>query len=1386
LAHVGRWQVWLLIIGLVWAWAPVTQAQLDSRDCLDAIQVCQNTYVQNTPPNGEGSDPDEIDGANSCLASGEINGAWYEFTIQSPGLLMFNIVPQFFFDDYDFGLYNLTTASCEDIRNIASLEVSCNYCGALGTTGINPGGTSNSQGAGGGCTLFNAPIPVQAGDRFVLYVSNFSGSIGGYTLDFSNSTATLFDNVPPGLESLQDTVACGTSTLNFRFDERIACNSGALANLTLLDPAGQSLSITALTSDLCAQGASAAQEFTLTLADPLSASGTYTLIATGGFLDACGNQLTTDTVTGLVNLSSGFLANAGPDQPLCDGQTQVQLQGSGTGPTGVALQYIWSPSTGLSDATIPNPVATITSGAAATYTLRVGDGQCFSPPDQVRIFSQPLPVGTINGATVVCQGRPSRLLGTGAERYRWFPFGIEADSLVFVPTDPATEVLMVPITAGCEGDTVRTTITLAPLPDPRFTIVPLNPCIGDTVIVSYNGTTDPDSALFFWSFGSAQILSGSGPGPWQIRWNLPIVADDIILDMTTGSNCTNKLTQTIEVRPRPTVDAGPNLDRCPNDPGVTLQGTAQGAAGCAILWTPSAGLSNASLLNPVASPSVTTTYYLQALCGACNSNIDSVTVLVLPQPIGFVNNPVERLCEGSAGIQLQAGAAGGMGRLRYRWDPALGLSNPFALQPIANPQVTTVYRLTVIDSMGCQSTPVPITVQVNPLPVANAGPDVGYCSDEPGVQLQPVLPGGVPGQFLYSWSPATGLSAPSSPAPFASPNQTTIYQLTITDVFSGCSSAATGLDTASTVTVSVLPRPVANAGPDRFLCPGDSVLIGDVPSGGSGYTYSWSPTTGLSNPTAARPAARPAATTTYFLTVSSFGCLSKADTVTVFVETAPTVAVARPFVETCGTDSVQLEAITTAGTGFSFRWTPATGLSDPTSRTPLARPSQTTVYQVVALRDGCASSAPAQVTVVVVAPPVVDADSLTTDNERRICQGQSLQLVPTIQTPDPFTVQWSSTDGPLPQPGQQRPVVQPSQTTKYYLTISTAYCTVIDSVTVEVLPAINATLTADTTTICQGQETVLRATGGVGSARFLWTPSTGLSATEGALIIARPDTTTTYTLIAREGGCADTLSVTINVNPTPTAALGQSAARGCGEVTVSFADSSQGATAWSWDFGDGTLSNQQNPSHTYTQPGVYTVRLRVIAPGRCIDEVLGTTEINLGEPLLADFATDFAWNDTLTLPGAVVKFVDLTTPNANAWLWQFGDGGSSTEQNPTYQYTQVGRFVVQLIVTNARGCTDTTRKGFVNVTSPLLDFYNVFTPNGDGLNDRFVIPYTGVEPYKLWIYDRWGHEVFSTTNSQEFWDGTYQNNGKPAPNGWYVFLLEIAGKPHRGQVTLLR
>ena len=148
----------------------------------------------------------------------------------------------------------------------------------------------------------------------------------------------------------------------------------------------------------------------------------------------------------------------------------------------------------------------------------------------------------------------------------------------------------------------------------------------------------------------------------------------------------------------------------------------------------------------------------------------------------------------------------------------------------------------------------------------------------------------------------------------------------------------------------------------------------------------------------------------------------------------------------------------------------------------------------------------------------------------------------------------------------------------------------------------------------------------------------------------------------------------------PLAAFEMSATTAAVGQAVSFTDASTlDPTSWSWSFGDGAASTQQSPTHTYAAPGMYTVSLTA-------SNAFGADTANRSLVVTAaPPAAAFTLSPEAPLSGKAVQFTDSSTGGPTSWLWSFGDGGTSTQQNPAHTYAAPGVYTVTLAASNAGG-----------------------------------------------------------------------------------------------------
>lgn len=253
----------------------------------------------------------------------------------------------------------------------------------------------------------------------------------------------------------------------------------------------------------------------------------------------------------------------------------------------------------------------------------------------------------------------------------------------------------------------------------------------------------------------------------------------------------------------------------------------------------------------------------------------------------------------------------------------------------------------------------------------------------------------------------------------------------------------------------------------------------------------------------------------------------------------------------------------------------------------------------------------------------------------------------------------------------------------------------------------------------------------------------------------------TVSLAVSDGYNTDTLAVDDYITATNIIADFNANITTGYQPTVQFTDATVGAISWAWNFGDGSdASSVQNPSHTYTTAGIYDVTL-IVSDGINTDTLTRTDYIT-AEPFSVDFNANIT---TGYLP--TVTFTDASLGNISSWSWDFGDGATSTEQNPTHSYTTLGIYTVSLIVSDGTNSDTLVKTNYI--TTNVLLMSNQTVSLADGTSIKFYDSgnstgdYQNGENYTLVIYPSSSHRVvkinFSTFSAEANYDYLYIYDG---------------------------
>ncbi|MCB0753987.1 MAG: gliding motility-associated C-terminal domain-containing protein [Flavobacteriales bacterium] len=1015
------------------------------------------------------------------------------------------------------------------------------------------------------------------------------------------------------------------------------------------------------------------------------------------------------------------LADAGADDSVCIGNS-VQLGASG------GTIYSWSPAGSLSNPNVANPDASPSS--TTTYTVTVSDQFGCEALDSVLITVNPLPTVDAGQDGIVCNGQGVQLNASGAVTYSWSPTaGLDDPNIanpIALPSLPTDYVVEGTDANGCVNtDTV-------------FVDVFVVDAIGDTVICIGDAAQLGAIGGTSWTWSPATGLSDANAqnpiADSAVTTVYTVTADD-------GTGCLATDSVTVVVSPLPTAFAG-------FDQGVCAGNTAQlnATGGVVYSWSPAAGLSDPNISNPIVTFSSDTVTYTVTVTDAIGcSNSDSVTVWQEPLP-DAVAGPDTTICFGQS-AQLFAG-----GGETYIWSPATGLNNPNVQNPIATPQTTTTYTVTVGQTTGnlvfngdfslgnvgfgsdyaYSNNLVPESlygVVTNANTVHPSFQGVGHTGNAPVDSFMVVNGSGTPNQNVWcqtvSVSPNTdyyfgawvSTVVASSPAilqfsingqvlgtPFTAPFNINNWTQFFETWNSGTATTATicvvnqntntggndfALDdiTFSTfctntaeVTVTVNPLPEADAGEDQTICIGDVTQM----EGSGGVTYLWVPPIGLDDPTNPTTDADPTITTTYTLIVEdNIGC-SDTDQMTLTVNPLP-AANAGPNREVCIGESVVLEG----SGGTDYVWSPGTYLDDANAQLPISTPDQTITYTVtVTDANSCVNTDSVQV---IVNPlPIVDAglDSM-------ICENGSLVL----QATGADTYVWTPLIG-LSDPQSANPTASPLDPTTYFVTGTDVNgCVNSDSVNITIFGVI----AGPDSVICLNDSVQAFVSGG---STFSWSPSAGVSDTASASPFLSPDINTSYVVtVISEFGCEASAEVNIEILTLPVSGFTAEFEPSCDGIFAAFQNESENAETYYWSFGDGTTSSEFEPTHTF-EPG----------QGSIVTLITYNNDSLCVDSIIVDYSGQWFGNDTID-----------------------------------------------------------------------IKYSTAFTPNFDGINDCFRPGFDGrfSECYQLTVYNRWGALIFESTGGQDHcWDG-YTKGGKRCEEGTYYYIVSLKGYEKHGYVTLV-
>jgi gliding motility-associated-like protein len=596
-----------------------------------------------------------------------------------------------------------------------------------------------------------------------------------------------------------------------------------------------------------------------------------------------------------------------------------------------------------------------------------------------------------------------------------------------------------------------------------------------------------------------------------------------------------------------------------------------------------------------------------------------------------------------------------------------------------------------------------------------------------------------------------------------------------------------------------------NAGPDKAICSGDSTSIG--PKALMGTTYSWTPTTGLSNPTSANPSISLINNTNadvkynYVLkaTVSASSCIVY-DTVVVTVKPHPTAKFYDASTSHCLGTTSYFRDTSVASTGNTIKkwyWEFGNNLFDTVqhTKTEYSSPGAYNVTLIVTDDKGCSDDT----TMLVNIWPLPKADFQITS----ACLGDSVSFKNTSSVVGGTVTLsiWSFGDGtPLVNavnPKHLYPTTSKNYTVQLFVT-SDKNCVSAVSKPVELFPKPAVDFTANNVCIYK----TLRFSNYSDGNNSLWSFGDG-----GTSVLRNPDhmyasagIKNVKLVVGNNYGCFDSLSKQITVYPQPKFNYTAKDTAGCPVFITTFtavADSSNAdsISTWKWIFNPASIKfGKTVQGAPYLEAGKYSPVLIATNSKGCVDTLTKQYYINVYPIPVPSFILS---PNELSIYEMKTQIIDNSSTDVVKWQWDLGDGIKELNKTKFYHDYSGGSeptYTVTLTATNQYDCKASTTRLLRVRTERAVYIPNAFTPNGDGINDKFM-PYASGDFYnadfQMRIFDRWGNKLLFTGDINQGWDGIYKN--ELCERDVYVYSIIFTSKEDgsvsakfKGIVTLVQ
>jgi gliding motility-associated-like protein len=1246
-----------------------------------------------------------------------------------------------------------------------------------------------------------APAAVCAGTNLALN-ANPTGGSGVYT---HNWTGTGAGSLTAGSSTATPTFnnnAAGSYTLNYSVTDNLGCTGTASTTVTV-NPNPVITSVNSTNTSACAvsdgtitiNATGGGLTYSINGGSSFVAGNTFTGLAAGSYPVVVKNSSGCTVSGGTISISSAGappapVAIANPN-PLCEGTT-LNLS-----VTPVAGQtYNWTGPVGYAATGSSVNRTGVTVGMSGIYAVTANAGGCVSVAGTVTVTVNSNPTASVTPVSPeVCAGTDLNLNGNptgGSSTYSthvWTGTGAASLTVASATATPTFNnssagnyslTYTVTDNNGCSGSAPVNVIVNAN-PTTTITPAPASVCAGSDL--NLNGNPAGGSGIYFsgWSGAGASSLTGSNTavpvfnnttaGNYSLTYT---VTDDKGCKGTSNTIVAVNANPTTTITPFPAdVCAGADLVINANPAGGT--GTFSGHS-----WTGSGAsslTSGTSTATPTFNNSIPASYILNCTVTDNNGCIGtaSTTVTVNDNPVASVTPSPAVICSG-VDLVLNGNPVGGSGIYTTNtWSgtgaPALVAGSSTATPTFNGTAGSYTINYSVTDSKGCSGT-ASTTITVNENPTAAISPSPANVCAGTDLILNGSPTGGTGTYTSHNWT-GSGTGAFTAGGTTPSPTFNNASAGTYSLIYAVAdNNGCIGTDSII-VTVNSNPSAVLSPAPTA-TCAGSDLILNGNPAGGSG-TYSihnWSGAGAVSltsGSATSTPTFNNNTASNYSITYTvtdNNGCIGTTSS-TIVVNANPSATFSPSPATVCAGSNLVLNGNPAGGSGTysTHNWTD-TGSSSLVTGSSTANPTFNNsiagnypITYNVTDNNGCLGTASGLITV----NPLPSAPSAS--SPPAYCSGDVIADLTASGTGGTLT--WYSDAGLTTVAGTGSPFSSgASGTTTFYVTETAFGCQGIATpVTITVNPLPSAPSATSPGSYCQGAtaaDLTANGTGGI----YTWYSDAGLTtvAGTGSPFTSGATNTTTYYVTETVAGCEGASnSVTITFNPAPPAPSASAPSAYCPGANVSnlTAFGSGGMLTW---YSDAGLNNQVGTGSSFNSGATQTTTYYVTETAAGCESAATPVTVTFYPPV----NTTFSYNP---VTGPAPLNVDVVSGNsgASAWNWIFNNGDTASTSSASTIYETPGAYtIVYTVVEN--GCVAQSSVTIIVYEDLYLLIPNVFTPNGDQINDEFKITAEGIETYSIEIYSRWGAKIFSAGNPDNSWKGKI-SGGADAPDGTYYYTI---------------